>query len=157
MTVVLPAEVFADLVRCAAADGIQQLVVGAVVQHDNDVLLLKRPEADFMGGIWELPSGKVENSESLGQSLAREVLEETGLIVVPAGIVEVLDRITQDAETGRVRYHYVLVDFLCRVTGGSLLWASDADEARWVEREQLQEFRLAPLTVAVIEKGFAIT
>lgn len=81
MTVVLPAEVFADLVRCAAADGIQQLVVGAVVQHDDDVLLLKRPEADFMGGIWELPSGKVENSESLGQSLAREVLEETGLTV----------------------------------------------------------------------------
>lgn len=81
MTVVLPAEVFVDLVRCAAADGIQQLVVGAVVQHDNDVLLLKRPETDFMGGIWELPSGKVEKNESLDQSLAREVLEETGLTV----------------------------------------------------------------------------
>ena len=66
---------------CAAADGIQQLVVGGIVQHGNDVLLLKRPEADFMGGIWELPSGKVENSESLGQSLTREVLEETGLTV----------------------------------------------------------------------------
>jgi 8-oxo-dGTP diphosphatase len=81
VTVVLPAEVFVDLVRCAAADGIQQLVVGAVVQHDNDVLLLKRPETDFMGGIWELPSGKVEKNESLDQSLAREVLEETGLTV----------------------------------------------------------------------------
>lgn len=77
----LPAEVFADFVQRAAADGIQQLVVGAVVQHGNDVLLLKRPETDFMGGIWELPSGKVEDGESLDQSLAREVLEETGLTV----------------------------------------------------------------------------
>ena len=81
MTGVLPAEVFASLTRSAAADGIQQLVVGAVIRHGNDVLLLKRPADDFMGGIWELPSGKVEPGETPGQTLAREVLEETGLTV----------------------------------------------------------------------------
>jgi 8-oxo-dGTP diphosphatase len=64
----------------AARDDVQQLVVGAVVQHDSKVLLLKRPENDFMGGIFELPSGKVED-EGLDEALRREVEEETGLKV----------------------------------------------------------------------------
>lgn len=63
----------------AEADGVQQLVVGAVVQHDNKILLLQRPEDDFMGGIFELPSGKVEDGELLDAALIREVKEETGL------------------------------------------------------------------------------
>jgi len=65
----------------AEADGVQQLVVGAVVQHDKKVLLLQRPEDDFMGGIFELPSGKVEAGEQLDAALIREVKEETGLDV----------------------------------------------------------------------------
>lgn len=70
-----------QLTTGATNDGVQQLVVGAVVQHDGRVLLLQRPEHDFMGGIWELPSGKVEPGESLDQALIREVKEETGLSV----------------------------------------------------------------------------
>lgn len=70
-----------QLTTGATNDGVQQLVVGAVVQHDGKVLLLQRPEHDFMGGIWELPSGKVEPGESLDQALIREVEEETGLSV----------------------------------------------------------------------------
>ncbi|WP_067904746.1 NUDIX hydrolase [Nocardia vaccinii] len=70
-----------QLTAGATNDGVQQLVVGAVVRHDGKVLLLQRPEDDFMGGIWELPSGKVEPGESLDQALIREVKEETGLSV----------------------------------------------------------------------------
>ncbi|ASO21298.1 8-oxo-dGTP diphosphatase [Actinoalloteichus hoggarensis] len=65
----------------AARDSVQQLVVGAVVQHDDKVLLLQRPEEDFMGGIFELPSGKVEAGEALDAALIREVKEESGLDV----------------------------------------------------------------------------
>jgi 8-oxo-dGTP diphosphatase len=64
---------------------VQQLVVGAIVQHDGKVLLLQRPEDDFMGGVWELPSGTVEPGESLDQALIREVKEETGLGVTAVG------------------------------------------------------------------------
>jgi 8-oxo-dGTP diphosphatase len=127
--------------------------VGAVVIDGTKVLLVRRGQ-EPLKGEWSLPGGALELGETLQQGVAREVLEETGLIVAPAGVVEVLDRITQDPASGRVRYHYVLVDFVCRVTGGSLLWGSDADEARWVEREELLEFRLSPVTVAVIEKAF---
>ena len=65
----------------AEGDGVQQLVVGAVVRRDSAVLLLRRPQDDFMGGIWELPSGKVEAGEQLDAALIREVQEETGLAV----------------------------------------------------------------------------
>ncbi|WP_322780934.1 NUDIX hydrolase [Frankia sp. Cas4] len=69
----------------AEADGVQQFVVGAVVQHDDKVLLLQRPEDDFMGGIFELLSGKVEPGEALDTALIREVREETGLDVDALG------------------------------------------------------------------------
>lgn len=65
----------------AERDGVQQLVVGAVVQHDGKVLPLQRPEDDFMGGIFELPGGKVEAGEALDAALVREVKEESGLDV----------------------------------------------------------------------------
>ncbi|WP_416566021.1 NUDIX hydrolase [Nocardia testacea] len=69
------------LTQEADRDEVQQLVVGAVVQYDGKVLLLQRPAEDFMGGIWELPSGKVEPGESIDRALIREVREETGLDV----------------------------------------------------------------------------
>ncbi|WP_280267940.1 NUDIX hydrolase [Nocardia wallacei] len=70
-----------QLTSDATRDEVQQLVVGAVLQHDGKVLLLQRPTDDFMGGIWELLSGKVEPGEALDQALIREVKEETGLDV----------------------------------------------------------------------------
>lgn len=75
------AQLIQRLTDDAAIDGVQQFVVGAVVQHNENVLLLQRPEDDFMGGIFELPSGKVEAGESLDVALIREVKEETGLDV----------------------------------------------------------------------------
>jgi 8-oxo-dGTP diphosphatase len=73
-----------QLVEEADLDGVVQLVVGAVVEDDGKVLLLKRPADDFMGGIFELPSGKVEPGEDLKTALEREVEEETGLMVAVA-------------------------------------------------------------------------
>jgi 8-oxo-dGTP diphosphatase len=133
--------------------------VGAVVIDGGKVLLVRRGH-EPLKGEWSLPGGALELGETLQQGLVREVLEETGLTVVPEGIVEVLDRITQDELSGRIRYHYVLVDFRCRVTGGMLRGGSDAEEARWVVREELHEqgcYRLAPLTVQVIEKAFRLS
>ena len=132
--------------------------VGAVVIDGGKVLLVRRGQ-EPLKGEWSLPGGALELGETLQQGVVREVFEETGLTVVPNGIVEVLDRITQDEPSGRIRYHYVLVDFLCRVTGGTLRGGSDAEEARWVTQEELNEqgcYRVAPLTVQVIEKAFRL-
>ena len=130
--------------------------VGAVVIDGTKVLLVRRGQ-EPLKGEWSLPGGALELGETLQQGVVREVLEETGLIVVPGGIIEILDRITPDEASGRIRYHYVLIDFVCHVTGGTLCSASDAEEVRWVERNQLQNgFRLAPVTMAVIEKAFRL-
>ena len=135
--------------------------VGAVVIDGTKVLLVRRGQ-EPLKGEWSLPGGALELGETLQQGVVREVLEETGLMVAPGGIIEILDRIildriTQDEASARVRYHYVLIDFVCHVTGGALGSATDAEEVRWVERDQLQNgFRLAPVTVAVIEKAFRL-
>lgn len=133
--------------------------IGAVVIDDTKVLLVRRGH-EPLKGEWSLPGGALELGETLQQGVVREVLEETGLIVVPAGIVEVLDRITREESSGQIRYHYVLVDFVCHVAGGDLVEGSDADEVRWVGREELLgpgEYRVAPITVRVIEKAFAMS
>jgi 8-oxo-dGTP diphosphatase len=92
--------------------------------------------------------------ETLDQAIRREVLEETGLIIEPLRIVELFERIMPDAE-GRTEYHYLLVDYLCRVTGGTLDAADDANRAEWFEREQLPGLKLTEGTLPVIEKAFA--
>ncbi len=131
--------------------------VGAVVLDADRVLLVKRGHAPLKGQ-WSLPGGGVETGETLEQAIAREVLEETGLTIEVGPIVEVLDRISRDAD-GRVEHHFVLIDFVCRAVGGLLRSASDADDAMWAPVSDLARYEVAPVTVTVIQKavsrGFA--
>jgi mutator protein MutT len=128
--------------------------VGAVIIRDEPdgqkrVLLIRRAQ-EPLKGEWSLPGGAVELGETLEQAVCREVLEETGLVVETVDVVQAFDRISRDPE-GRVRYHYVLIDFLCRVLGGSLVCATDALEGRWATGDELDG--LTPLTIEVIRKA----
>jgi len=128
--------------------------VGAVVVDEGRVLLVRRG-TEPLKGEWSLPGGVLELGESLLSGVVREVLEETGLTVEPLELVELLDRIHRVND--RVRYHYVIADYLCRVTGGELRAASDADAVRWVERAEWNSqsaLRLDPVTTRVIERGW---
>ena len=125
--------------------------VGAVIVDGDRVLLVRRANPPLQGE-WSVPGGAVEIGETLEAAVAREVLEETGLRVEVGPIVEVLDRIRLDPD-GRARYHYVLVDFVCRPNGGTLACATDADDVMWVPAAALQDYRVADVTVRVIEKG----
>jgi len=128
--------------------------VGAVVVDQDRVLLVRRG-AEPLKGHWSLPGGLMELGESLAAAVVREVREETGLDVEPVELVELLDRIHREGD--RVRYHYVIADYLCRVTGGALQAASDAEAVRWVERAEWNNhsaLKLDPITVRVIEMGW---
>ena len=86
--------------------------------------------------------GHAGAGESLTAGVMREVREETGLDVEPVELVELLDRIHREGDS--VRYHYVIADYLCRVTGGTLKAASDAEGVRWVERAEWNSHPPAP-------------
>ena len=122
--------------------------VGAVILDQERVLLVRRGQEPLKGQS-SLPGGALELGETLEAGIRREVREETGLEVEPVRIIEVLDRISH-GEDGRIRYHYVLVDYLCRVTGGSLACASDAVDAKWTAWDDLDG--VAEFTVEVIRK-----
>jgi len=128
--------------------------VGAVIVHRGEVLLVRRAHPP-LEGEWSLPGGVLEVGEKLRDGVAREVCEETGLEVEVGPVLEVIDSIFPDAD-GRAQYHYVLVDYLCRLRSGSAVAASDAAELRWVRPGQLCAFNLRPITVEVIHKALAM-
>src|SRR5207249_4947518 len=123
--------------------------VGAVIIDGDRVLLVKRAH-EPLKGEWSLPGGAIEVGESLEHALIREVREETSLDVTVGPVVEVLDRIGRDG-TDRVEYHFVIVDYLCRVAGGIATCGSDAEEVRWVERKDLAMYHLTTAAAAVID------
>jgi ADP-ribose pyrophosphatase YjhB (NUDIX family) len=129
--------------------------VGAVIVKESRVLLIRRGTPPLLGE-WSLPGGVLECGETLHEAVAREAREETGLVVEPGEMLGVYERVIRDDE-GRVRYHYVLIDFLCRPVGGDLKAGSDAADVRWFTRDQLPALNLAYDANDVVRKGLART
>ena len=127
--------------------------VGGVVICGDEVLLVRRAFPPRQGE-WSLPGGRLELGESLPDAVRREVREETGIEVAVGPLVAAFDRVHRD-EAGRVRYHFVIVDYLCRPIGGTLCAGDDAADARWVARGAVAALGVNAHAVAVIEKGFA--
>lgn len=125
--------------------------VGGVVIHRGRVLLARR-RREPLKGRWSIPGGTVELGEELEQAVRRELREETGLRVEPLEVLAVFDRIQRQGR--RVRYHFVIVDYACRLEGGRLRPASDATDARWVRREDLPHYHLTERATAVILGAF---
>ena len=125
--------------------------VGGVVVQNGRVVLVRRAKAPRMGE-WSIPGGMLELGETLRDGVAREIEEETGLRVKSEEVLDVFDSIVTDAE-GKTQYHYVLVDYLCSVTGGELRAASDVSEARWATLEEALSLVKREITVGVIRKG----
>jgi mutator protein MutT len=126
--------------------------VGAIIIEQGRVVLVKRGHAPLQGK-WSIPGGLLEVGETLRTAVVREALEETGLTIEPGELLGVFERVLPD-EHGRFRYHYVLIDFLCRRLSGELLAGDDADEVGWFRQNELAELQLARETEEVILKGF---
>ena len=126
--------------------------VGALIFEGDRILLAERGK-EPLKGWWSLPGGLVETGETLRDAVCREVLEETGLVVEPAGLFEIFERIMRD-DAGAAEYHYVLIDYVCRITGGSLAPGDDVSRVEWVRRADLGSYRITEGTLGVIEKAW---
>ena len=133
------------------------VAVGAVIVHPDAlrVVLVKRGHPPLQGE-WSIPGGALELGETVSAGVVREALEETGLMVESGEVLGVFDRILKDeaeAEAGRIRYHYVLIDLRCRVVGGELQAGGDAVEVRWAEPSEFSGLGLSQDARKVAEKA----
>ena len=127
--------------------------VGGVVIERDRVLLIRRG-CEPLKGEWSLPGGLLELGEELTAGVRRELLEETGLEVEPIEGILAFDRIVREGV--RMKYHYVIVDYLCRRKRGRLRPASDVVDARWVRRKDLPQYHLTDMATAVIVQAFGM-
>ena len=126
--------------------------VGAIILRRDRILMAQRGK-EPLKGWWSLPGGALEIGESLKDAVCREVREETGLEIRPRGVFEIFERIIPDAR-GAPEYHYVLIYYLCRVTGGTLCAGDDVCRVEWVRRRDLPGLLITEGTLGVIEKAF---
>ena len=127
--------------------------VGGVIVKGDKAVIIKRANEPYKGQ-WSIPGGRVELGEPLVDALRREMREETGLDVAVGPLIEVFERI--QIEDAGVRYHFVIIDYLCTCVGGALCAGDDADDARWVTSTELDGYDIRQSAIDVIRKGLAM-
>ena len=128
--------------------------VGAVILHEDKVLLVRRGQSPSFGK-WSLPGGLVELGESTREAIAREIMEECGIGIRVVDVAGVLDRVVHD-DAGRVRYHYVLVDYLAYPESLDVVAGSDAGDAQWFDIERVAVLDTTQGLLDMIRRGEAL-
>ena len=126
------------------------VAVAAIIFDDEGRVLVIRRGHPPGEGLWTVPGGRLEPGETLAAGVAREVAEETGLVVEVGPLAEVVERMGPD-------YHFVILDYLARVTGGTLTAATDATDARFVTADELARLPVTDGLVLVIDRARART
>lgn len=129
------------------------LGVGALIFQDEAVLMIRRGQQP-LEGFWALPGGGVEVGERLEAAIVREMMEETGLRVRPVSIGAVFERIIRD-DVDSAEYHYVIVDYLCEICGGTLKAGSDVSDVRWIPLAEMDQIPLTDGTANVVRRVYS--
>jgi 8-oxo-dGTP diphosphatase len=129
--------------------------VGAIVIKDNKVLLVKRG-VEPNKGRWAIPGGMLKLGETMRECAAREILEETGVTVAIGECIYVFDLIERD-DAGKIKFHFVVVDFTALYVAGEPKGADDAEEAGWFAPEDLDDLPVSSITMQALHSiGFLI-
>ena len=128
--------------------------VGGVVIRDERALLIRRGSAPFLGE-WSIPGGMLELGETILEGVQRELLEETAIEVRVLDLIEVFERVTRD-EAGKLKYHFVILDYLCEAVRGEAQAGSDVTDVAWARESELSEYSLTQTATRVIQKAFEI-
>jgi len=128
--------------------------VGGVVVRDERALLIRRGSAPLKGE-WSIPGGMLELGETILEGVQRELLEETAIEVRLLDLIEVFERVTRD-EAGKLKYHFVILDYLCEAVRGEAQAGSDVTDVAWVRESELNDYSLTPTATRVVQKAFEI-
>ncbi|HXQ25058.1 MAG TPA: NUDIX hydrolase [Candidatus Acidoferrales bacterium] len=128
--------------------------VGGVVISDGRALLIRRGGPP-LEGQWSIPGGMLEVGETLIEGVRRELLEETGIEVRVLDLIEVFERINLDG-SGKVRYHFVVLDYLCEAIRGEARAGSDVTDVAWAAPAEFDKYSLTETATRVIMKAFEI-
>ena len=135
--------------------------IGGVIVDRGRALLIRRG-SEPLRGEWSIPGGTLELGESLEEGVARELLEETGIVVRVNQLIEVFDRIYGEdgtiaaRPTHKPRFHYVIVDYLCERIGGEPRAGSDVTDVAFAREDELGEFQLTETATRILKKAFAM-
>jgi ADP-ribose pyrophosphatase YjhB (NUDIX family) len=124
--------------------------IGVLIKDDDRYLLIKRV-AEPDAGLWSVPGGMVELGERAAEAAKREALEETGLDVEIVDVLGVVDKIVK-GDGDRIKFHFVIVDYLAHPVGGSLEASSDALDARWVKSEDFRDYEMSPTLIELLKR-----
>ncbi len=129
--------------------------MGALIFDDSGrILIVERGREPYLGQ-WSLPGGIVEVGETLKEATEREVLEETGLVVEAFRYFTIFERIVPD-RVNRFEYHYVLVDYVCRLLEGEAEAGSDVAAVAWASKAELCGYHLTEGTMGVIDRAYEL-
>jgi ADP-ribose pyrophosphatase YjhB (NUDIX family) len=128
--------------------------VGGVIISGERALLIRRGNPP-LEGQWSIPGGMLELGESIKEGVRRELAEETGIEVRVGELIEVFERIVP-GEGGRVRYHFVILDYLCDVVRGEAKAGSDVTDVAWACEDELERFGLTAVATRVLRQAFAM-
>jgi 8-oxo-dGTP diphosphatase len=123
--------------------------VGILIRRKERYLLIKRAAAPD-AGLWSIPGGLVEVGEKAAEAAIREAREETGLDVEVIETLGVVDKIVR--EYGRIKFHFVIVDYLAEPRGGTLQASSDALDAVWVKADEFPLYELSPTLIELLRR-----
>lgn len=125
--------------------------VGTCILKEDTILIIQRGHEPDKG-LWSIPGGMVGYGERTDVAAAREVKEETGLDVLEMEYVaDIVDKIIYDAE-GKLKYHFVIVDYVTHQFKGTPVAMDDAVDCKWCPFEKLPQYEYPDTIVELFKK-----
>jgi ADP-ribose pyrophosphatase YjhB (NUDIX family) len=130
------------------------LAVSAAIIRDGKVLIVRRARPPARG-VFTLPGGGVETGETLHEAVAREVLEETGLVIEPIALAGHREVIARDGD-GKVERHFVILPFAARWISGDVVLNEELAEAHWLKPTELAGLTTTEGLAEIVQAAFAL-